>query len=89
MKIKPELKKPFDEGRLLILSPFQAKYSRISADRSESRNHFVAAISHSVFIPYAAENSKTAELVRLIEGWGKPLYTAQSMSNLIMRMLVL
>ena len=78
MKIRPELRKPLDEGRLLILSPFASKHNRISADRSEARNHVVAAIAHSALIPYAAEKSKTAELSHLLMSWKKPISSLQS-----------
>ena len=59
MKIKPDLKTPLEEGRLLILSPFEAKHRRISTSLAETRNYFVAALADSIFVSYAAPESKT------------------------------
>lgn len=81
MRIKPEYKKPLDEGRLLVLSPFAEKEKRISSERALERNRFIAAIGDSIFIPYAAPNSKTEQLCKELLSWNKPLYTLQSESN--------
>lgn len=75
IRIKPELKKPLEDGRLLVLSPFTEKEKRISAERALERNRFVAAIADKILVPYAEPNSKTESLVRETAGWGKPLYT--------------
>ncbi len=45
MRIKPEFKKPLEDGRLLFLSPFQKNENRISAQRSAMRNYFIAAVA--------------------------------------------
>jgi len=81
MRIKPEYKKPLEEGRLLILSPFAEKAKRISQDRALERNRFIAAIGDSIFIPYAAPKSKTEQLCKELLAWNKPVYTLQSESN--------
>jgi predicted Rossmann fold nucleotide-binding protein DprA/Smf involved in DNA uptake len=81
MRIKPEYKKPLEEGRLLILSPFTEKAKRISSERALERNRFIAAIGDSIFIPYAAPNSKTEQLCMELLAWNKPVYTLQSELN--------
>ncbi|MDO9287218.1 MAG: DNA-processing protein DprA [Thermodesulfovibrionales bacterium] len=81
MRIKPEYKKPLDEGRLLILSPFAEKEKRISSERALERNRFIAAIGDSIFIPYAAPNSKTEELCKELLPWNKPVYTLEDEFN--------
>lgn len=69
MRVKPELRQLLDDGRLLILSPFAEKASRISSDRAWERNRFVAALAASVLIPHAAPDSKTeAFCTELIAG---------------------
>lgn len=75
IRIKPELKKPLEDGRWLVLSPFTEKEKRISAERALERNRFIAALADSIFIPYAAPKSKTESLAREAAEWGKPLYT--------------
>jgi predicted Rossmann fold nucleotide-binding protein DprA/Smf involved in DNA uptake len=81
MRIKPEYKKPLEEGRLLILVPFAEKAKRISSERAFERNRFIAAIGDSMFIPYAAPNSKTEQLCKELLAWSKPVYTLQSELN--------
>jgi predicted Rossmann fold nucleotide-binding protein DprA/Smf involved in DNA uptake len=81
MRLKAEYKKPFDEGRLLLLSPFNAKEKRISSERALFRNYFVAAIADSIFVSYAAQNSKTEQFCKALLAWNKPLYTLQSNAN--------
>ncbi|MCG2710116.1 MAG: hypothetical protein L6246_07375, partial [Thermodesulfovibrionales bacterium] len=54
---------------------------RISSERALERNRFIAAIGDSIFIPYAAPNSKTEQLCKELLSWNKPLYTLQSESN--------
>ena len=85
MRIKAEYKNPLDEGRLLLLSPFNAKEKRISSERALFRNYFVTALADSIFIPYASPNSKTEQFCKALLSWNKPMYTlhAESNANLI------
>jgi len=41
-----------DAGRLLLLSPFDEKHKRVTAELAAERNRFVASISDEVLIPY-------------------------------------
>ena len=81
MRIKAELKTPLDEGRLLLLSPFNEDVKRITSEMALVRNRFIAALSDSIFIPYADPNSKTEHLCKEILSWNKPVYTFQGESN--------
>jgi predicted Rossmann fold nucleotide-binding protein DprA/Smf involved in DNA uptake len=54
IRIKPEYRKPLEDGRLLILSTFAGKEKRISSDKAVRRNYFVAALATAIFISYAA-----------------------------------
>lgn len=81
MRIKPELRKPIEEGRLLILSPFSEKERRISSERALERNRFIAALADAIFVPHAETKSKTEKLCKELLNWGKPIYTLQSESN--------
>ncbi len=81
MRIKPEYRKPLEDGRLLILSPFSGKERRISSDRAVRRNYFVAALATDVFIPYAAPGSKTETFCRELLKCGKRVYTADDEKN--------
>ncbi len=81
MRIKPEYRKPLEDGRLLILFPFAGKEKRISSDSAVKRNYFVAALATDVFIPYAAPGSKTETFCRELLKWGKRVYTTDAEKN--------
>ena len=85
MRIKPGYRKPLEDGRLLILSPFTGEEKRISSERSLRRNFFVAALAASIFIPYALPKSKTEQFCNELLTWNKPMYTfhVESNANLI------
>ncbi len=79
MRIKSEYKKPLEEGRLLFLSPFfDEKQNRISSERADKRNHFVAAISDELLVPYAEPDSKTETLCKKWIEQGKTVRTFDS-----------
>src|SRR4030042_1884892 len=81
MRIKAEYKKPLKEGRLLFLSQFPEEEKRISSEKALRRNYFVAALAGSIFIPYAAPNSKTEQFCKELLTWNKPMYTFHVESN--------
>ena len=81
MRIKPEYRKPLEDGRLLILSPFSGKEKRISSDKAVRRNYYVAALATAIFIPYAAPGSKTKTFCQELLKWGKQVYTIDDAKN--------
>ncbi len=81
MRIPATWKKPLGDGRLLILSPFDEKIRRPTADIARSRNLFVAALADEVFVSHAAAGSKTEEFCKKILSWGKPVLTLEDSSN--------
>jgi len=78
MVIRRELKAPLDDGRLLILSPFEKKHRRQSAELAAIRNRFVAAVADAIFIAYASPGGKIEQLAREAWTWKKPIYTFAS-----------
>ncbi len=78
MRIKSEYKNPLEEGRLLFLSPFNEKQNRISSERADKRNQFVAAISDELLVPYAEPDSKTEALCKKWIEQGKTVKTFDS-----------
>lgn len=50
------------DGRLLLLSPFEAQHRRPTVELTEQRNRFVAALSAYILIAHAAPKSKTEAL---------------------------
>jgi len=79
MRVPAEWRAPLAAGRLLILSPFDAKHRRITAETAQYRNRFVAALADRILIPYAAPGSKTDVFIREITEWGKPVTTEAGM----------
>ena len=70
MRVPTEWRTPLAAARLLVLSPFDAKHRRITADNAQLRNRFAAALADRVLIPHAAPGSKTEAFAREVEGWG-------------------
>lgn len=75
MRLRREYKQPLADGRLLLLSPFEAKQRRIMVENAIIRNRFVAALADAVFVAYAESRGKTEHFCREIVSWGKQLYT--------------
>lgn len=82
MRIPSAWKSPVDESRLLILSPFDQKYRRITAALGEKRNEFVAAIADRIFVAYATPGGKTEQFCRKIARWDKTLLTFDCKENI-------
>lgn len=66
-------RKPLDQRRLLIASPFPAEVDRATLALGEQRNAFVAASAEEVFIAFAAAGSKTERFARSLAANGKRL----------------
>ena len=78
MRLSSEQKQAIGENRLLLISPFSASYSRATAELSEKRNEMIGAIAHTLFIAYAAPNSKTLAFAQSLIEAGKDVITLDS-----------
>jgi predicted Rossmann fold nucleotide-binding protein DprA/Smf involved in DNA uptake len=78
MRLPEEWKKPLDDGRLLLLSPFGEKDRRISARLAIKRNEFVAALADEILVAYAEAGGKTEQFCRKALEWKKPLFVFES-----------
>lgn len=81
MRVRPELREPLENGRLLFLSPFDDKQRRATQENAMARNRFVSALADAVFIAYAAPGGKTEQFCREVLAWGKRLYVFDSPEN--------
>jgi hypothetical protein len=81
MRIPGPWREPLAEGRLLVLSPFDKKARRITADNAQVRNLFVAAIAKQILVAHAGAGSRTEEFVRELSSWGKSILTVASKEN--------
>jgi predicted Rossmann fold nucleotide-binding protein DprA/Smf involved in DNA uptake len=78
MRMPEELKKPLDEGRLLLLSPFGEKDRRINVRLATRRNEFVIALADEILVAYAEAGGKTVSFCRKTLEWRKPLFMFES-----------
>ncbi len=80
LRIPSEYRKPLDDGRLLLISPFGGE-DRTRENTCRYRNTFVAMLSDTVFVAHASPGGKTERFCAEILSWGKPLYTFASEYN--------
>jgi predicted Rossmann fold nucleotide-binding protein DprA/Smf involved in DNA uptake len=83
MRIPKEYRAPLETERMLLLSPFDERVRRATAQTAQRRNRLVAALAEWVFVAYAAPGGKTEAFCEEILEWGKPLYTFEGNENLI------
>ncbi len=76
-----EWRTALEEGRLLVLSPFEPRLRRATAELAFQRNRLVAALAERVFVAYAAPGSKTEGFARDVAGSGKTLLTLDAPEN--------
>jgi predicted Rossmann fold nucleotide-binding protein DprA/Smf involved in DNA uptake len=83
MRIPKEYRAPLEAGRLLLLSPFDERVRRATAQTAQRRNQLVAALAEWIFVAYAAPGGKTEAFCKEVLAWGKPLYTFEENKSLI------
>ncbi len=81
MRLAPAWKAAIAADRLLLLSPFDTRYRRQTADLADQRNHFVAALARAVLVTNASEGGKTEALCSEVISAGKPVYTFDADGN--------
>ncbi len=75
MRLPPTWRTPLDEGRLLVLSPFDARARRMTRDTSCRRNLFAAAMADDLLVPYATPGGEVEDICRQAMAIGKQVYT--------------
>ncbi|MBA4157504.1 MAG: hypothetical protein H0X65_08510 [Gemmatimonadetes bacterium] len=81
MRLPSTWRRPFEEGRLLLVSRFGGTLRRPTTRTAEARMLLVGALASSVFIAHAAPASRTYR--RAGEGirWGLPVFTIDDPHN--------
>lgn len=69
-KTEPEFEKPIEQGRLLIITPFEKKVKRVTEQTAETRNQLMTTLADQITIGYA---SPGGQLEELINGIDKPI----------------
>jgi len=85
MRVPADWKKPIEQQRLLIVSPFAENQPRATQEMAALRNQLVAALAQQVFIAYAEPGGKTETFARVLIAAGKPVTTfeAKETENLL------
>ena len=81
LRLKSEWKNPLEEGRLLLLSPFPQKHSRMTADLAHQRNLFVACMAEEILVLHAAPKSRVEFICDLAGALGKPMQALNDPAN--------
>lgn len=63
-RLPPEWKSPIEEDRMLILSPFSPKESRITAALAARRNDYIAMLADEVWCSHIADGGKLQEILK-------------------------
>lgn len=62
-QIEPELQDAFDSGRLLIITPFDKKVTRVSEETAAVRNQVMIEMADEIVVGFVSEGGKLEELL--------------------------
>ena len=66
-KIEPELIKPLEKGRILIISPFDKTVKRVTQETAEIRNKMMIELTDNITIGYASKGGKIESILKTTE----------------------
>ncbi|MEO7317782.1 MAG: DNA-binding protein [Chthoniobacteraceae bacterium] len=81
-RVPEEWQPAFDEGRLLLLSPFPNNTRRTSARLAAQRNEFVAALADEAVFAHTTPGGHTDRLRAVLIAAGKPVRALENGSGL-------
>jgi hypothetical protein len=61
-KLEPELKKPMEEGRLLIITPFEEKIKRVSEKTAATRNKMMIELADKITVGFIDEKGRLQKI---------------------------
>ncbi len=62
-KVDPELQKPFEDGRLLIISPFEKQIKRVTEQTAAVRNKMMIELADNVVIGFCSKGGQLGEIL--------------------------
>lgn len=80
-RVPAEWRSALGAGRLVVLSPFDERERRVTAELALERNRFIAALADEILFAYAAPGSRTEAFAREVAGRGKLLLTLEGTEN--------
>ncbi|OGA17298.1 MAG: hypothetical protein A3H32_15130 [Betaproteobacteria bacterium RIFCSPLOWO2_02_FULL_63_19] len=72
LRVPPQLRDALGAGRILYLSPFVERPTRITRESSIRRNEVVAALADDAYIAHVSPGGMTAKLAQSLASWGIP-----------------
>ena len=71
-RVPPELRQALADGRLLLLSGFQPRDKRVTAELAARRNEFVAALADELWFAHITPDGQMAKLAHRANAWQPP-----------------
>ena len=65
--LEPEFSTPLEQGRLLIITPFDKSVKRVSSQNAQTRNQLMTTLADQITIGYANPGGQLEELLKRIE----------------------
>ena len=81
MRLPAAWRKPIAEGRLLLLSPFDAKVRRVSRSSAGQRNALVVSMADGLLVLHAASGGDVEAICCQAAGIEKEIYTLNTSVN--------
>lgn len=81
LRLSKEQRTAIDAGRLLLLSPFEPKETRLNAVLAEQRNLLVGALADRILIIHALPGGRLEAACRTFLDWGKPVHALPFAAN--------
>jgi predicted Rossmann fold nucleotide-binding protein DprA/Smf involved in DNA uptake len=69
IRLPADWRRALENGRLLLLSPFEKRPRRPTTESSHQRNELVAALSDEALIIHAEPNGNVARISELVDRW--------------------
>ena len=66
-KLEPELQQSFNQGRLLIITPYEATVKRVTEQTAAKRNQMMMDLAESITVGYASEGGQLEKLLAMSE----------------------
>jgi len=64
-KLDPEFQKPLEQGRLLIISPFDKSTRRVTKLSAETRNKMMIELAETITVGYASVGGQLEKLLKM------------------------
>jgi len=81
MRIPDAYKKSLEQGRMLLISPFDAKQHRPTEKMAETRNLLVGALAERIMVIHAEPGGKLEQQCADFLRWGKSVLTPDNFAN--------